>query len=68
MSSSMSQFDSVASVRKIRDRISAQIAGMTLAEQLEWMAAQPIDDPFLRRLRERTAQQGDAAGDASNRR
>ena len=53
MSDQEKAFDAVASVREIRDRISAQIAGMTLEEQLEWMASQVLGDPFLERLRDK---------------
>lgn len=68
MNSRQKTFNALATVREIRDRISAQIAGMTLDEQLEWMASQPLGDPFLERLRNKAAQQGhDAAGGSSRR-
>jgi len=62
MNSHEKAFDAVATVREIRDRISAQIAGMTLDEQLEWMASQPVGDPFLERLRNKAVQRGPTAG------
>ena len=34
--------------------------GMTLEEELEWLASQELTDPFLRRLREKAVQQADA--------
>ncbi len=33
---------------------------MTLEEELNWLAAQEVNDPFLKRLRDRAAQQADA--------
>jgi hypothetical protein len=38
-----------------------EIEGMTLDEELRWLASQEIDDPFLKRLRDRAAQQANAA-------
>ena len=62
MSRTKKEFDAVAMMRSIRDRLSAQIEGMTLEEELEWLASQELTDPFLRRLREKAAQRADAAG------
>ena len=55
------KFDAVAMMRSIRDRISAEIEGMTLEEELAWLAAQELNDPFLKRLRDRAAQPSVAA-------
>jgi hypothetical protein len=55
------KFDAVAMMRAARDKISAEIEGMTLEEELKWLASQPLQDPFLKRLRDRAAQQTDAA-------
>jgi hypothetical protein len=52
MSEIKEKFDAVEMMRKIRDKISAEIEGMTLEEELEWLAAQQLEDPFLKRLRE----------------
>lgn len=60
-------FDAVAMMRSIRDRISAQIEGMTLEQELAWLASQELKDPFLKRLRDRAAQQADTVDDASRR-
>lgn len=57
MSKTEKKFDAVAMMRSARDRISAAIEDMTLEEELEWLASQRIDDPFLKRLRDRAAQQ-----------
>ena len=60
MSRTEKKFDAVAMMRSIRDRILAEIEGMTLEEELEWLASQELKDPFLKRLRDRAAQQVDA--------
>ena len=57
MSRTEKKFDAVAMMRSARDKISAEIEGMTLEEELEWLVSQKVDDPFLRSLRERAAQQ-----------
>jgi hypothetical protein len=61
MSRPTKKFDAVAMMREARDRISAEIEGMTLEEELKWLASQDLQDPLLRRLRDRAAQQADAA-------
>jgi len=61
MSKPEKKFDAVAMMRSARDKISSEIEGMTLEEELKWLASQELDDPFLRRLRERAAQQAPAA-------
>jgi len=67
MSNPEKKFDAVAMMRSVRDKISAKIEGMTLEEELKWLASQEVDDPFLRRLRERAAQQADPAARPSRR-
>ncbi len=57
MSKAEKKFDAVALMRSARDRISAEIEGMTLGEELQWLASQDLQDPFLKRLRDRAAQQ-----------
>jgi hypothetical protein len=66
MSKTEKSFDAVAMMRSARDRISAEIEGMTLEEELKWLASQDLQDPFLKRLRD-SAQQA-AAADATSRR
>jgi hypothetical protein len=61
------KFDAVAMMRSARDKISTEIKGMTLEEELRWLASQELEDPFLRRLRERAAQQAPPADAASRR-
>jgi hypothetical protein len=57
MSKVEKKFDAVAMMRTARDSISAEIAVMTLEEELKWLASQELQDPFLNRLRDRAAQQ-----------
>ena len=66
MSEIEKKFDAVAMMRTARDRISAEIEGMTLEAELKWLASQEIDDPFLRRLRDRAAQRAAASGPSSD--
>lgn len=61
MSRTKKKFDAVAMMRSIRNKISAEIEGMTLEEELAWLASQELQDPFLKRLRDRAAKQADAA-------
>lgn len=61
MSKITKKFDAVAMMRSARDKISAEIEGMTLEEESKWLASQEIQDPFLKRLRDRAAQQADPA-------
>jgi hypothetical protein len=68
MSRSEKRFDAVEMMRSARDKISAEIEGMTLEQELAWLASQKLGDPFLRHLRDRAAQQADAADDAGRRR
>jgi hypothetical protein len=58
-------FDAVSMMRSIRDRLSAEIEGMTLEEELEWLASQELEDPFLKRLRDKASQRPAAASNAS---
>lgn len=61
MSKTEKKFDAVAMMRSIRDRISAEIEGMTLEQELAWLASQELKDPFLKSLRDKAAQHADAA-------
>ena len=67
MSQTEKKFDAVAMMRAARDQISATIEGMTLEEELAWLASQEFRDPFLKRLRDKTAQQQHAADGAARR-
>lgn len=68
MSRTKKVFDAVVMMRAARDKISTEIASMTLEEELKWLASQELQDPFLKRLRDRAAQQADAADAAPPRR
>ena len=68
MNSTEKAFDAVDMMRSIRDRISSAIEGMSLEEELRWLASQKLQDPFLERLRERAAQQSVSTRDATRRR
>ena len=61
MSKAEKRFDAVAMMRSARDTLSSKIQGMTLEEELNWLSSQEVLDPFLKRLRDRAAQQADAA-------
>ena len=67
MSSINKTFDAVDTMRRIRDELSSSIEGMTLEEELAWLASQDLKDPLLERLRRKAAQQDDAADDAPRR-
>jgi hypothetical protein len=61
MSRNEKKFDAVAMMRSIRDRISTEIECMTLEEELQWLASQELEDPFLKRLRDRATQRAAAS-------
>lgn len=65
MSKTEKTFDAVAMMRSARDKISTEIKGMTLEEELKWLASQELNDPFLSRLRERAAQRTDSTDQPS---
>jgi hypothetical protein len=54
-------FDAVAMMRSIRDQVSAEIDGMTLEQELAWLASLELNDPFLERLRDNAAHEGDGS-------
>ena len=43
-------------MRSIRDKVSTDIEGMTLEQELAWLASQELSDPFLKRLRDHVVQ------------
>ena len=61
MSSRKKEFDAVEMMRSIRDEISACIDGMTLEEELDWLASQDLQDPYLERLRRKAIRESDSA-------
>jgi hypothetical protein len=62
MSRIQKKFDAVALMRTARARLSGEIEGMTLEEELEWLASQEIRDPFLKHLRDKAAQPTNVPG------
>jgi hypothetical protein len=56
-------FDCVATMRRIRDRISSEIAGKTHDELVHWLHDHDYSDPVLQRLaiRRRPSESLDAA-------
>ena len=56
-------FDSVQTMRTIRDRLTSEIAAMTIEEEIHWLRLHTFADETLRRLMANRAHQG-AAGDA----
>ena len=52
-------FDAVAMMRSIRDKVSTDIEGMTLEQELAWMASQKLSDPLLRLRNEASQDAGD---------
>ncbi|MBI4569115.1 MAG: hypothetical protein HY719_12035 [Planctomycetes bacterium] len=62
------KFDAVAWMRAARASISAEIEGMTLEEELRWLASRNLDDPFLKRLRVRACRPVQGADAAARRR
>lgn len=53
-------FDCVQSMRQARDRLSAEIAGMSYDELVTWLRAHRYADPVLRRLAEMAARKVDS--------
>ena len=68
MTRAKKDFDAVEMMRSIRDQISAKIEGMTLEEELAWLASRELNDPFLEELRQKAAKQSLAVDDAGHRR
>jgi hypothetical protein len=57
MARAKKDFDAVEMMRSIRAKISAEIEHMTLEEELAWLAARELNDPFLEELRRKAQQQ-----------
>jgi ribosomal protein L22 len=55
-------FDCVLSMRKAREAISGEIAGMTYDEIVQWLRSHRYSDPLLRLMAERAARQQSPAG------
>lgn len=59
--SSAKTFDCVQSMRQARDKLSAEIEGMSYNELVEWLRVHRYKDPLLQGLAGKAAQQADAA-------
>ena len=55
----------VIAARGAKSGVSEKIEGMTLDEELNWLASQELEDPFLKRLRDRAARQSSPASRAT---
>ena len=54
-------FDANAVMRSIRDKVSTEIEGLTLEQEVAWLSSQELADPYLKRLRDSLVQPGIAA-------
>lgn len=54
-------FDCVQDMRQARDKLSAEIEGMSYDELVQWLRGHQYADPLLQRLADKAAQQADAA-------
>ena len=53
---SSKNFDCVESMREARDKLSAEMEGMSYDELVRWLRSRRYTDPVLQRLAERAAQ------------
>ncbi len=58
------RFDANAAMRSIRDKVSTEIEGLTLEQEVAWLASQELADPYLKRLQDSVVEQGIAADGA----
>ncbi len=65
--SSSKTFDCVQSMRQARDRLSAEIEGMSYDELVAWLRAHRYEDPILQGLAEKAAQADAAARPSATR-
>jgi hypothetical protein len=62
------EFDCVKTAREARDRISAEIDGMSHEHLVSWLRSHRYADPLLARLAAKAAQRTDPGAGASYRR
>lgn len=67
MNNGTERFDCVAHMRRVRDRLSEEIADMPYEDLAGWLRTHRYSDPRLERLAKRAAQQAGAADDAGRR-
>lgn len=58
-------FDCVQSMRQARDRLSAEIEGMTYDDLVQWLRSHRYADPVLQGLADMAAQQADTTDQPS---
>lgn len=56
---SSKNFDCVESMRQARDKLNAEIEGMTHEELVRWLRSRRYSDPVLQRLAEKAARRAD---------
>jgi hypothetical protein len=54
------KFDAVKTMRRIRDKMSKEIEGMSFKEQQNWLYKNKLNDPYLEQLMQKAAQQRNA--------
>ena len=61
------KFDAVKTMRRIRDKMSKEIEGMSFEEQQNWLYKNKLKDPYLERLMQKAAQQRNATNGVAHR-
>ena len=61
------KFDAVKTMRRIRDKMSKEIEGMSFEEQQNWLYKNKLKDPFLEQLMQKAAQQRNATDGVAHR-
>ncbi|OGL44046.1 MAG: hypothetical protein A2161_16095 [Candidatus Schekmanbacteria bacterium RBG_13_48_7] len=61
------KFDSVKTMRRIRDKMSKEIEGMSFEDQCNWLYKNKLKDPYLEQLMRKAAQQRNATDGVSHR-
>lgn len=61
MTSAKGNYDAVQAMRAVRDKVSADIQGMTAGEEIAWLASRKLNDPFLEKLRRSAARPQDSS-------
>ena len=58
-------FDCVKTTREIRDRLSAELVGMSPEDRVQWLNSRDFSDPLLRRLVNRLRPQEGRDGESA---
>jgi len=67
MNKPQKSFDANAVMRSIRDKVSTEIEGLSLEQELALLASKELNDPYLKRLRDGFVQLSIAADGAPRR-